>query len=379
MRLVCLLIFALSLIKGVDLEDATFKKHLAGLGFNVNRLKLLENTSLNGDLRVLILQEMSTRGVKTHALVLNQDNTQVSLAKDFLKRATPKQKAFIQARQKEARALEATPPKITHLFKYEGNVALLSLKPLPGTPFQIAFVKDYDQAHLENFYGQPTLTYSAWLVDQDLSFAIRLEHAFGSKGMQDAIKQSVKEAKSANERYLTHDFNTLFDRIPKSSIITLRSENPHAKQLYIILATADGDKSSDTRAYKRSLEIVKNLPQMLKNATLHLVPTLGKSTYDNYHIQPLIQKANCLKDNRAKIAWIQSVYNALERSGGYGGCGDEGFYLGDKVCVVAPSCPALKDYGEQQEWLEIFFGQGACGDGVKDWYPLPIIYEYKED
>ncbi|BDQ28643.1 hypothetical protein [Helicobacter ailurogastricus] len=69
----------------------------------------------------------------------------------------------------------------------------------------------------------------------------------------------------------------------------------------------------------------------------------------------------------------------MTRSGEYGGCWDGATYLGDKFCSIAPSCPALKDYGEQQEWLEIFFGQGACGDGVKDWHPLPIVYEYKED
>ncbi|BEG57524.1 hypothetical protein NHP21005_12120 [Helicobacter sp. NHP21005] len=143
--------------------------------------------------------------------------------------------------------------------------------------------------------------------------------------------------------------------------------------------TDNGTSPSETHAYKHSLEIVKNLPQMLKNATLHLVPTLGKSTYDTQYIEVMIQKAHCLKDNHAKIAWIQTVYNALTRSGEYGGCEDGETYLGDKICTMAPHCPALKNYHETEEWINVFFGQGACGDGVKDWYPLPIVYEYKED
>ncbi|WP_104749689.1 hypothetical protein [Helicobacter cynogastricus] len=369
MRLTLLCICAFVLLRGVDLSDAS----------------LLETTRLDSAFNVRILKE----GEKIYAVVANQDNTQVYLAKDFLKRATPKQKVFIQARVQEARALAATPPKIKDLFRQRVNEeeeevsylfpALLSLKLLPGTSFQIAIIKDYNQAHKDEFYGEQTSTYSAWLLDQNLSFAIRLEHAFGPKQVLKEMTKSIQWVKEANERYYTHDFNTLFDRIPKSSIITLRSENPRAKQLYILLAAGNGENLSEMRAYKRSLEIVKNLPQMLKNATLHLVPTESKWAYDNYYIEPLIQKAHCLKDNRARIAWIQAVYNALDRSDGYGGCGDEDTYLGDKICTIASNCPALKDYGEQQEWLEIFFGQGACGDGVVDWHPMPIVYEYKED
>ncbi|MFC3847128.1 hypothetical protein ACFOPX_01075 [Helicobacter baculiformis] len=375
MRLVWLCVCAFALLRSADLSDA----------------RLLEMTRLDSTFNVHILQNKE----KIFTVVADSKSDKVYAVEDFLKRATPKQKAFIQARMQEARALAATPPKIKHLFnermsesQYNDeddafipmHVALLSLKPLPGTNFQIATIKDYALAHDAEFYGQQTPTYSTWLLDQNLSFAIRLERAFGPKQALQEMTKSIQWAKEASDRYYTHDFNTLFDRIPKSSIITLRSKNPHAKQLYILLATDNGKSlSSEMRAYKHSLEIVKNLPQMLKNATLHLVPTQSKWTYDAQYIEVMIQKAHCLKDNHAKIAWIQEVYNALTRSGEYGGCQDGATYLGDKFCSIAPSCPALKDYAEQHEWLEIFFGQGACGDGVKDWHPLPIVYEYKED
>ncbi|BDQ28642.1 hypothetical protein [Helicobacter ailurogastricus] len=286
MRLVWLCVCAFALLRSADLSDAD----------------LLEMTRLDSTFNVRILQNKE----KIFTVVANSKSDKVYAVEDFLKRATPKQKALIQARMQEARALAATPPKIKHLFnermsesQYNDeddafipmHVALLSLKPLPGTNFQIATIKDYALAHDAEFYGQQTPTYSTWLLDQNLSFAIRLERAFGPKQALQEMTKSIQWAKEASDRYYTHDFNTLFDRIPKSSIITLRSKNPHAKQLYILLATDNGKSlSSEMRAYKHSLEIVKNLPQMLKNATLHLVPTQSKWTYDNYYIEPLIRK-----------------------------------------------------------------------------------------
>ncbi|WP_104690245.1 hypothetical protein [Helicobacter felis] len=359
MRLILLCICAFALLRGVDLSDAS----------------LLETTRLDSTFNVRILQ----KGEKIYAVVANRESGKVYSLEDFLKRATPKQKAFIQARMQEVRALAATPPKIKDLFRqrmsdslyddedegyYPMRVALLSLKPLPGTSFQIALIKDYTLAHGDEFYGEQTPTYSAWLLDQNLSFAIRLEHAFGPKQALKEMTKSVQWAKEANERYYTHDFNTLFDRIPKSSIITLRSENPHAKQLYILLSYIEYPSDRDTPAYKRTLEIVNDLPQMLKNATLHLVPTQSKWTYDSKAIKALIQDAHCLPDNRTKIARIQRFYRDLANDG---------------TLVETSGCPVLKDYGKQQEWVWIFFGQGACGDGVKDWHPMPIVYEYKED
>ncbi|CAM2853749.1 hypothetical protein [Helicobacter felis] len=354
MRLVLLCICAFALLRGVDLNDAS----------------LLETTRLDSAFNVRILKE----GEKIYAVVANRESGKVYSLEDFLKRATPKQKAFIQARMQEARALAATPPKIKHLFSQRVNEeeekvsylfpALLSLKPIPGTSFQIATIKDYNQAHKDEFYGDQAPTYSAWLLDQNLSFAIRLEHALGPKQALKEMTKSVQWAKEANERYYTHDFNTLFDRIPKSSIITLRSENPHAKQLYILLSYIEYPSDRDTPAYKRTLEIVNDLPQMLKSATLHLVPTQSKWTYDSKAIKALIQDAHCLPDNRTKIARIQRFYRDLANDG---------------TLVETSGCPVLKDYGKQQEWVWIFFGQGACGDGVKDWHPMPIVYEYKED
>lgn len=223
MRLLLLLCLCLcSLVADGDLK--VLSKFLGG------DLYTKERTSLNADFDVVVVIPEALK--KLHIFVINKDNTQAYRAQDFLKRATPKEKASIKQSIQEAHAYESTPPKIRDIL---GDIALLSLKPLEGTDLNIAQIKNYDYTPKASFsfFGAYTSPYQAWLVDKSNTFGIKLTGpAFGSQQASQMIEQSVQEMQGANERYYHHNFNALFDLIPPFNIITLKSKNPHAKELY---------------------------------------------------------------------------------------------------------------------------------------------------
>lgn len=161
-------------------------------------------------------------------------------------------------------------------------------------------------------------------------------------------------------------------------------------ELYIVLASGYSDdpeaKREVTKAHRaliKSQRMVQDLPNMLKKANVHVILSDGKYTDENEAIKAFNQKAHCLQDNAAKIALLQSYYATLVRRPS-ASCLKEGFgnYIGGKFCAIPPNCPLPKGYWREQKWVDwqdVFFGMGACGDGVMDYHPVPFIYEYKKE
>ncbi|WP_233711480.1 hypothetical protein [Helicobacter salomonis] len=335
-----------------------------------------ERTSLNAKFDVVVAVRSKVYD-KLYVFVVSKDNSQAYRAQDFLERATPQEKTYIQQRIQEARAYENTPPKIRDMLNNkvpEGDdegeetdprdIALLSLKPLEGTDFNIAQIKDYSQAHQGAFYGWGvrTTTYSTWILDKHNTLAIELTNPSGGfKQARQMIRQSMQEMQKANDAYYHRDFNALFDLIPTSQIVTILSQNPQAKDLYVVLPSA---LDSNMEIFAQSQRIVEDFPQMLKKANLHIILTDDRNTDNNGDIQTFNQQVRCHQNNATKIALFQN-YFAIK-----------GTYY------VNLDCSSPKEKHPEHKWAnwqDAFFGMGACGDRVVDYHPVPFIYEYKRE